>query len=182
MERIIYRHCSPPYHTLHLRHLHDLVPLTVRMIRAPKVAIAPSRRRRNRIGCRLTSRLRYRGRPRGSRFVLRTNLCVPMTRHIEDMKSSATGGLQPGQHPRVENVFQTVPHPSKNGSGVPAQSQRQRLECEGRQLQSGHRIPPNASSSSGVAALTVIRADARSSFRNSCGGTNGSSMMSILSG
>jgi len=75
-----------------------------------------------------------------------------------------------------------VPHASKNGSGVPAQSQRQRLEREGRQLQRGHRIPPNASSWSGVDALRVIGDDARSSFKNSRGGTNGSSVMSILSG
>jgi hypothetical protein len=75
-----------------------------------------------------------------------------------------------------------MPHPSKNGSGVPTQSQDQRLESEGRQLQSGHRIPPNASSWSGRDTLIVIGADARSSFKHSCGGTNGSSVMFILSG
>ena len=64
-----------------------------------------------------------------------------------------------------------MPHPSKNGSGVPPQSQHQRLEREGRQLQSGHRIPPNASSSSNPSTLTVIGSDARSSFKNSRAGS-----------
>jgi hypothetical protein len=88
--------------------------------------------------------------------------------------------LQPGQHPRVENVFHTIPHPSKNGSGVSTQSQHQRLESEGRQLQSGHRIPPNASSWSGPDTLTVIGSDAQSSFK-SRSGTSGSSVTFILS-
>jgi hypothetical protein len=82
--------------------------------------------------------------------------------------------LQPGQHPCVENVFHTLPQPSKNGSGVPPQSQHQRLESEGCQLQSGHRIPRSVSSSSGAITLAVIASDARPSFKNRSGGTNGS--------
>jgi len=77
--------------------------------------------------------------------------------------------LQPGQRPCVENVFHTMPHPSKNGSGVPPQSQHQRLEYEGRQLQSGHRIPTNGSSWSGTTTLTVFGSEDRSSLNNNIG-------------
>src|SRR5918994_1666639 len=88
--------------------------------------------------------------------------------------------LQPGQHPPVENVFHTIPHPSKNGSGVPPQLQHQRLESEGRQLQSGQRIPPSASSWSGPDMLTVIWSDAQSSFKNRRSGTDGALVTFIL--
>jgi len=67
-----------------------------------------------------------------------------------------------------------MPHPSKNGSGVATQSQHQRLEAEGRQPQSGQRMPLNASSWSGSDTLTVISSDARPSFKNICSGISGS--------
>jgi hypothetical protein len=63
-----------------------------------------------------------------------------------------------------------MPHPWKNGSGVATQSQHQRLEVEGRQPQSGQRMPLNASSWSGSDTLTVISSDARPSFKNICSG------------
>jgi hypothetical protein len=49
-----------------------------------------------------------------------------------------------------------MPHPTKNGSGLSPWSQHQTFEGEGRQLQSGQRIPLNASSPSSLATLTVI--------------------------
>ena len=77
-------------------------------------------------------------------------------------------------------MFQTIPHPSKDGSGVPALLQHQRLEREGRQLQSGHRIPPNASSSFGSDRSTVMCSGAQSSFKNRRSGTSGPSATFIL--
>jgi hypothetical protein len=62
-------------------------------------------------------------------------------------------------------VFHAVLHPAKNGSGVPTQSQHQRLEADGCQLQIGHRIPLKASLSSSPATSNVIWPGARSSFK-----------------
>jgi len=64
--------------------------------------------------------------------------------------------VQPGQRPLVENVFHMVPQPSKNGSGVPTQSQYQTLDADGRQVHRGHRIPSNVSMCSRLSTLTVI--------------------------
>ncbi|HKH72243.1 MAG TPA: hypothetical protein VKA59_12875 [Vicinamibacterales bacterium] len=41
----------------------------------------------------------------------------------------------------MENVFQTVPHDSKYGSGVPTQLHDQRLDFRGRHPHNGQRIP-----------------------------------------
>ena len=72
--------------------------------------------------------------------------------------------MQPGQRPLVENVFHMVPQPSKNGSGVPTQSQYQRLDADGRQVHRGHRIPSNVSMCSRLSTLTVIWPDTPSSL------------------
>jgi hypothetical protein len=58
----------------------------------------------------------------------------------------------------VLNVFHTVPHPSKNGSGVLEQLQHQRLACDGRQLQSGHRMSSSRVSRSRAGASTITGA------------------------
>ena len=63
---------------------------------------------------------------------------------------------QPGHWPRVSNVFHTAPQPPKNGSGVPALSQHHRLDSSGCHAHSGHRIRPNADSSSNAGVLTMV--------------------------
>ena len=62
---------------------------------------------------------------------------------------------QPGHWPRVSNVFHTAPQPPTNRSGVPALSQHHRLDASGCHAHSGHRIRPNADSSSVAAVLTM---------------------------
>lgn len=63
---------------------------------------------------------------------------------------------QRGQRPRLENVFQTVPHASKKGSGGSQLSQPHRLETDVCQRHSGHRMRLNASSSKGRIASEGI--------------------------
>jgi hypothetical protein len=55
----------------------------------------------------------------------------------------------------VVNVFQLVPHASKNGSGVFQAMQHHRLDDSGRHWQSGQRIPRNLASSSASSATGV---------------------------
>jgi hypothetical protein len=74
----------------------------------------------------------------------------------------------------VENVFQTIPQLSNIGSGVPTHSQHQTQDALGRQLQSGHRIPLNISSSSAPGASIAVGLGARSFFKNSRGTVAGS--------
>jgi hypothetical protein len=68
----------------------------------------------------------------------------------------------------VANVFHTVPHPSKNGSGVSVQSQHQRLDADGRQRQRGQRIPLNLSRGPGRSTFTVTGLNAPVSFKRHC--------------
>jgi len=75
--------------------------------------------------------------------------------------------LHPGHRPAVENVFQTVPHPSNNGSGESVPSQHQRLEGVGRHSQSGQRIRLNRSSSSGLGTL-IVRSSVTGARLSSC--------------
>jgi hypothetical protein len=58
----------------------------------------------------------------------------------------------------VENVFHTAPHASKKGSGVCESWQHHVLEGVGCHSQSGQRIRPNASSSSGRPSLSMTGA------------------------
>jgi len=61
----------------------------------------------------------------------------------------------------------SVLNDSKYGSGVPSQLQDHWLDGEGRQLQCGHRIPPNVSASSGRGRSTTVRSVERSSLKAS---------------
>jgi len=72
---------------------------------------------------------------------------------------------QPGQFPRVSNVFQIAPQLANGGSGLPSvHTHDHRLEGAGRHAHSGHRMRLKMSSSSGATSRVVVRVRDRSRF------------------
>jgi hypothetical protein len=65
-------------------------------------------------------------------------------------------------------VFHIVPHPSNGGSGDSIGKQHHVSDALGCQRQSGHRIRPNHSSSSGPNSFAMIRSGSGLNFSSHC--------------